>query len=75
MLDGEAVAGDGSQGIPAVFEARNRSGSPMAFTAFDLLEMHGLSVMGEPWTARRKRLEDLLEFDGAMGREDHRCER
>jgi ATP-dependent DNA ligase len=32
----------------------------MAFAAFDLLELHGASVMAEPWTARRKRLEDLL---------------
>ena len=55
------MAGDGSEGIQAVFEARNRSGSPMAFAAFDVLEVDGHSVMGEPWTARRKRLEDLLE--------------
>jgi hypothetical protein len=32
ILDGEVVAGDGSEGIEAVFEARNRGGSPMAFT-------------------------------------------
>ena len=61
VLDGEVVAGDGSEGIQAVFEARNRSGSPMAFAAFDLLELDGQRVMGEPWTARRNRLEDLLE--------------
>jgi ATP dependent DNA ligase domain len=61
VLDGEAVAGDGSEGIQAVFEARHRPGSPMAFAAFDVLELDGASVMGEPWTARRKRLEDLLE--------------
>jgi hypothetical protein len=61
VIDGEAVAGDGSEGIQAVFEARNRPGSPMAFTAFDLLELDGQSVMGEAWTVRRKRLEDLLE--------------
>src|SRR6202795_2910637 len=58
VLDGEAVAGDGSEGIQAVFEARTRPGSPMAFAAFDVLELDGQSVMGEPWTARRKRLED-----------------
>jgi hypothetical protein len=34
VLDSEAVAGDGSEGIQAVFEARNRGGSPMAFIAF-----------------------------------------
>jgi bifunctional non-homologous end joining protein LigD len=61
VLDGEAVAGDGSEGIQAVFEARHRPGSPMAFAAFDLLELDGQNVMGEPWTARRKQLEDLLE--------------
>jgi ATP-dependent DNA ligase len=34
----------------------------MAFAAFDLLELDGQSVViAEPWTARRKRLEDLLE--------------
>ena len=33
----------------------------MAFAAFDVLEVDGLGVMGEPWTARRKRPEDVLE--------------
>jgi hypothetical protein len=33
VLDGEVVAGDGSEGIQAVFEARHRQGSAMAFTA------------------------------------------
>ena len=33
----------------------------MAFAAFDVLEADGHRVMGEPWMARRKRLEDLLE--------------
>ncbi len=54
------MAGDGSEGIQAVFEARNQPGSPMAFAAFDLLEVDGYSIIGEPWTARRKRLEGLL---------------
>ena len=53
VLDGEAVAGDGSEGIQAVFEARTRPGSPMAFAAFDVLELDGHRVTGEPWTARR----------------------
>ena len=55
------MAGDGSEGIQAVFEARHRAGSPMAFAAFDLLELNGHRALSEPWTARRKRLEDLLE--------------
>src|SRR5688572_10989009 len=37
VLDGEAVAGDGSEGIQAVFEARTWPGSPKAFLPFDLL--------------------------------------
>jgi ATP-dependent DNA ligase len=37
----------------------------MAFAAFDLLELDGQSIMAEPWTARRKRLEDLLEAPAA----------
>ena len=41
VLDGEAVAGDGSERIQAVFAARNTLGSPMAFTAFDLLALDG----------------------------------
>ena len=40
---------------------RGRRVGTVAFTAFDLLELDGQSVMGEPWTVRRKRLEDLLE--------------
>jgi len=35
------VADDGSEGIQAVFEARNQPGRRMAFTAFDLLELEG----------------------------------
>ena len=58
VLDGEAVTGDGSEGIQAVFEARTRPGSPMAFAAFDLLELDGHSALPEPWTAQRKRLEE-----------------
>jgi ATP-dependent DNA ligase len=49
VLDGEAVAGDGSEDIQAVFEARTRPGNPMAFAAFDLLALDGQSVMAEPW--------------------------
>jgi bifunctional non-homologous end joining protein LigD len=59
VLDGEAVAGDGSEGIQAVFEARHRPGSQIAFAAFDLLELDGQSALAEPWTARRKRLEGI----------------
>jgi ATP-dependent DNA ligase len=59
-LDGEACAGDGHEGIQAVFEERNRDGGDMSFLAFDLLTLKGQEVMREPWTDRRKRLEDLF---------------
>src|SRR5262245_12192777 len=67
VLDGEAVAGDGHEGIQAVFEERNKGGGDMAFVAFDVLRLAGRDVMHEPWTSRRKRLEDLLD-----GRRLHR---
>ena len=44
VLDGEAVAGDGSEGIQAVFEARNRSGKP-----------HGLRRVRRPRAGRPER--------------------
>jgi bifunctional non-homologous end joining protein LigD len=72
VLDGEAVAGDGSEGIQAVFEARTRPGSPMAFAAFDVLELDGHRVMEEPWTARRKRLEGIaVRLDRPRAIRDH----
>jgi ATP-dependent DNA ligase len=63
VLDGEAVAGDGHEGIQSVFEARGRADGAMAFVAFDVIQVDGVDVMGEPWTHRRKRLADI--FAGA----------
>src|SRR5262249_4865702 len=60
ILDGEACAGDGHEGIQAVFEERNRDGGDMSFLAFDLLTVGGHDVMREPWRDRRKRLEVSL---------------
>ena len=60
VLDGEACAGDGHEGIQAVFEERNRDGGDMSFLAFDLLTLDGQDIMREPWAARRKRLEDVF---------------
>jgi hypothetical protein len=37
VLDGEACAGDGHEGIQAIFEERDRIGGEMSFMAFDLL--------------------------------------
>jgi ATP-dependent DNA ligase len=60
VLDGEARAGDGHDGIQAVFEERHRIGGAMSFMAFDLLMLDGDDIMREPWTARRKRLKDVF---------------
>jgi ATP-dependent DNA ligase len=60
VLDGEACAGDGHEGIHVVFEERNRVGGDMSFMAFDVLTLAGQDVMREPWKDRRKRLEDLF---------------
>jgi bifunctional non-homologous end joining protein LigD len=62
IVDGEACAGDGHEGIQSVFVERNRIGGDMALVLFDLLHHEGKRVMREPWRDRRKRLEDL--FDG-----------
>src|SRR5262249_26679846 len=61
VLDGEACAGDGHEGIQAVFTERQRVGGDMSFLAFDVLQVGGRSVMAEPWRDRRKRLEGLLD--------------
>jgi hypothetical protein len=60
VLDGEACAGDGHEGIHAVFEERNRIGGDTSFMAFDVLMVDGQDVMRESWKDRRKRLEDLF---------------
>ena len=52
------MRGDGMEGILGVFEARERRGQPMAFVAFDLLQLDSRDVMGEPGADRCKRLED-----------------
>ena len=61
IFDGEACAGDGHEGIQAVFTERNRIGGDMALVLFDVLHLRGKSVMREPWRARRKRLEDVVQ--------------
>jgi hypothetical protein len=53
VLDGGAVAGDRSKGIEGRLRGAGSAGQPMAFTAFDVLERDGQSIMGEPWTTRR----------------------
>jgi bifunctional non-homologous end joining protein LigD len=58
-LDGELCAATGQEGILGVFEARKQSAAPLAFLAFDLLAIEGREILREPWSDRRKRLEDL----------------
>ena len=45
VLDGEAFAGDGHEGIQAVFEERTRDGGDMSFLAFDVLTLDGQDVI------------------------------
>ena len=46
------------EGILGVLEAR-KSRAPLAFLAFDVLQVDGCEIMSEPWADWRKRLEDL----------------
>jgi bifunctional non-homologous end joining protein LigD len=60
ILDGEAVAGDGHEGIQSVFAERGKARGAMAVVLFDVLHLGGQDVMREPWRDRRKRLEDVM---------------
>ena len=59
VLDGEVCGETGSDGIQVVLEARGRADAPTCFLAFDVLAVSGHEVMAEPWTDRRKRLEEM----------------
>jgi bifunctional non-homologous end joining protein LigD len=59
VVDGELCGQTGSDGIQSVLEARGRRDGVTCFLAFDLLQVDGRDVMPEPWSDRRKRLEDL----------------
>src|SRR6266508_3446978 len=61
VLDGEAVAGDGHEGIQSVFTERNKPRGALALIFFDLLTLDRQSVMRERWTSRRKRPEDVFD--------------
>ena len=68
VFDGEAVAGDGHEGIQAVFHERQRAGGAMAVILVRyVLSLDGQNVMREPWTARRKRLEGVVEAQDVAG--------
>jgi ATP-dependent DNA ligase len=59
VLDGELCGETGSDGIKSVLEARGRRDGVTCFVAFDVLQVAGQDLMAEPWTDRRKRLDDL----------------
>ncbi len=68
-LDGEAVicAPDGRSEFERMRAVFGRHGSPDAFLyAFDLLELDGRDLRGEPWHVRRTALTRLLR-DSASG--------
>ncbi len=48
VLDGEAVAGDGNEGVQDVFAQRGRPDGAMAVMVLDLLHLAGQDVMREP---------------------------
>jgi bifunctional non-homologous end joining protein LigD len=59
VLDGEICGETGSDGVHSVLEARGRRDGVTGFVGFDLLVVSGREVMHEPWSDRRKRLDDL----------------
>ena len=60
VIAGELYSGDGAEGIDAIFAARQQVGSAVVFAALDVLAVGDHEVMSEPWTDRRKRLEDIF---------------
>ena len=62
VLDGELVAvnDDGKPDFPELCECvlLRRSGTPLTFMAFDLLSVEGELVSSEPYTERRRILEE-----------------
>jgi ATP-dependent DNA ligase len=63
VLDGELVALDKSWGsVQSVMTSSRPCDDPrIVFMAFDVLRDSGADVRGEPWTARRARLVELLK--------------
>ncbi|TCD15515.1 DNA ligase D [Oricola cellulosilytica] len=62
LIDGEVISR--SNGGGSAFSALQRDleeGRPVAFAAFDLLELDGRSLKREPLVERKRRLEKLLE--------------
>ena len=63
ILDGELVVvdADGRADAPALEERLDgKSGRPVAFLAFDLLHLDGVSLLGQPLVRRREALRRIL---------------
>src|SRR3954467_6187687 len=75
VVDGEVVAFEGSRTSFARLQPRihvssaakaRRSGVPVWFYVFDVLRIDGEDVRGEPLLDRKRRLRELLAFDGPI---------
>ncbi len=65
LIDGEVTAPGAAAGAFAALQARLEGGGALLFVAFDLLELDGADLTGEPLIARKARLERLLGASGA----------
>jgi DNA ligase D-like protein (predicted ligase) len=81
VIDGEVVAFEGSRTSFARLQPRihlnsaekaRRSGVPVYFYVFDVLRADGEDVRGEPLLDRKRRLRDLLTFEGPVRYTPHR---
>ncbi|HEX5088947.1 MAG TPA: non-homologous end-joining DNA ligase [Nocardioides sp.] len=81
VIDGEVVAFEGSRTSFARLQPRihvssaekaRRSGVPVYFYVFDVLRVDGADVRGEPMLDRKRRLRQLLTFEGPIRYTPHR---
>jgi bifunctional non-homologous end joining protein LigD len=81
VIDGEVVAFEGSRTSFARLQPRihlnsaekaRRSGVPVYFYVFDVLRADSDDVRGEPLLDRKRRLRDLLTFEGPIRYTPHR---
>ncbi|SFD10215.1 ATP-dependent DNA ligase LigD phosphoesterase module/ATP-dependent DNA ligase LigD polymerase module [Tropicimonas isoalkanivorans] len=66
LIDGEIVAGAGLQGFSNLQKAI-KAGGPFTFYAFDLLELDGTDLTGQPLHARREALDGLVRQAPPLG--------
>ena len=74
VLDGEIVAlgADGRPSFQALQNRGGRTGHTIVFYAFDVLNLDGEDLMGQPLEARRARLPALLDGSGLLLSEELR---